>query len=136
MRPMLFAVSYAGLWGQASLTLEEFVAHARRRGFDAIEIMGKRPHLSPLDWDQARLQALAALCADQGVEVACVASYTNWLAGASAAEVPLVEVQIQYVEALARAAAALARPLVRVCTAYDLADVPAAEQWARTVAAL
>ncbi len=102
MRPTLFAVSYAGLWGQASLTLEDFVAHARRRGFDAIEIMGKRPHLSPLDWDQARLQALAALCADQGVEVVCVASYTNWLAGASAAEVPLVEVQIMWRRSLGR----------------------------------
>jgi len=136
MRSTLFSVSYAGLWGQAKLTLEEFVPHARHLGYDAIEIMGKRPHLSPLDWDDARLQALAALCADQGVEVACVAGYTNWLAGASAAEVPLVEMQIQYVEELARASVALACPLVRVFTAYDRADVPAAEQWSRTVIAL
>ena len=136
MQATLFSVSYAGLWGQGRLSLEEFVPHARSLGYGSIEIMGKRPHLSPLDWDEARVRSLAALCAGEGVEVACVAAYTHWLAGASAAEVPLVEMQLQYVEALARAAAILSCPLVRVFTAYERGDLPPAVQWNRTVTAL
>jgi sugar phosphate isomerase/epimerase len=136
MKPTLFSVSYAGLWGQARLTLEDFVSHAHNLGYCAIEIMGKRPHLSPLDWDDARVEHLAALCQSEGIEVACVAAYTHWLAGAGATEVPLVEMQIQYVESLARMAAALDCSLVRVFTAYGRPDLAPAEQWRRTAIAL
>jgi predicted dehydrogenase len=55
MRAGLFSVSYAGLWGQATLTLPEFVRHARQLGYTSVMLMGKRPHLSPLD---ARLRGL------------------------------------------------------------------------------
>jgi hypothetical protein len=45
----LHSVSYARLWGQAFLPLDDFLARARDLGFDAIMLMAKRPHLSVLD---------------------------------------------------------------------------------------
>ena len=42
MKPVLFSVSYAGFWGQARLSLEEFIPHARKLGYVGVELMGKR----------------------------------------------------------------------------------------------
>ena len=50
MRTALFSVSFAGLWGQDRLTLEQSIDLTAELGFGGIEIMGKRPHLSPLDY--------------------------------------------------------------------------------------
>ena len=50
MKTSLFSVSFAGLWGQAKLSLEESIDKTASLGFDGIEIMGKRPHLSILDY--------------------------------------------------------------------------------------
>ena len=54
--PVLHSVSYAGVWrGQAQLTLDQFLVKAKELGFTHVEVMAKRPHLSPLDWPEARL---------------------------------------------------------------------------------
>jgi len=45
----LFSVSYAGLWGQRALDTAALIAKAAELGYDAVMLMGKRPHLSPLD---------------------------------------------------------------------------------------
>jgi sugar phosphate isomerase/epimerase len=136
MHPILFSVSYAGFWGQAKLTLEDFIPHAAKLGFAGVELMGKRPHLSPLDWPDARLDSLRDLCAKHRLAIACLAAYTHFTGGAEAAEVPFGEMQVQYVDSLCRMAARLGSPLVRVFTAYERADMPLAAQWARTVAGL
>ena len=136
MRPVLFSVSYAGLWGQDALTLEEFVPHAKGLGYEGVMLMGKRPHLSPLDWTPERLASLKRQCDECGVEVVCLAGYTNLTGGAEAAEVPFAEMQVLYVESLARMAQALGCGLVRVFTSYERQDMPFAEQWRRNVAAL
>ncbi len=131
MKPCLFSVGYAGLWGQAALPLPEFVAHAEKLGFPAVMLAGKRPHLSPLD---ATPESLASL-AKAGARCEVVAAYTD-LAPGRAAEVPAVEMQIAYVESLARIAAALGAKIVRVFTAYE-SDTPDLQaQWQRVVAAL
>ncbi len=136
MKPVLFSVSYAGYWGQHALSLEEFIPHAARLGYAGVELAAKRPHLSPLDCDEERLDRLAQLCADNGIEVACLAGYTNFSGGLSSTEVPFVELQIAYIERLARMAARLSCPLVRTFTAYERDDVPPGEIWARTVTAI
>lgn len=136
MKPVLFSVSYAGFWGQARLTLDEFIPHARQLGYPAVELMGKRPHFSPLDYDGARLSALRELCRRHGVEVACVAAYTNFSPDPIATEVPAIDVQVQYVESLARMARALDCPLVRVFTAYERPQVPIATTWQQSVTAI
>lgn len=136
MKPVLFSVSYAGLWGQHALGVEEFVRHAALLGYQGVELMGKRPHLSPLEWSDDRLAGLADVCAEIGIEVACVAAYTNFTGGAEAAEMPFAEIQALYVGRLAAMAEALGCGLVRVFTSYERADLPLAENWRRTVAAL
>jgi len=132
MKPVLFSVSYAGLWGQERLSLEDFVRHAKALGYAGVELMGKRPHLSPLDWRDDRLEALRQACVAAGIEVSCVAAYTNFTGGAEAAEVPFGEVQVLYVESLAAMAQALGCRLVRVFTGYERSDMPVAAQWRQT----
>lgn len=110
--------------------------HARELGYAGVELMGKRPHLSPLDWTPKTVDSLRALAEQEGLEVCCVAAYTDFSAGLDTPDVPYLEMQIQYVEALARLAQALRCRLVRVFTAYERDGVPLAQQWDRTVAAL
>jgi sugar phosphate isomerase/epimerase len=136
MKPVLFSVSFAGLWGQKMLPLEEFVPHAAALGYRAVELMGKRPHLSPLDWDAARVESLRALCDRHALDVPCLAAYTHFTGGTEAAEVPFRDMQVQYVESLCRIARALRCRLVRVFTSYERNDAPLALQWDRTVQGL
>ncbi len=136
MKPVLFSVSYAGLWGQETLAVEEFVLHSAELGYAGIELMGKRPHLSPLDWPVERCARLAEVCAQSSVEVSCVAAYTNFTGGAEAGEVPFGEMQVGYVERLAEMAEALGCGLVRVFTSYERPEMPVAEAWRRTVVGL
>jgi sugar phosphate isomerase/epimerase len=135
MKPCLFSVSYSGSWGQASLSLPEFIARAGQLGFASVMIGGKRPHLSPLDASLAFVEQLQAALRQARVTCDCIAGYTN-LASGTAAEVPLVEMQIAYVESLARVAAALGAAVVRVFTAYEMGDRDPPTLGRRVVAAV
>src|SRR6516225_1176876 len=101
MKPALFSISYAGLWGQAALTLPEFLARAGRLGFPSVMIAGKRPHLSPLDATPALLESVKGTLAAAHLSCDVVAGYTNLAPIKSAGEVPAIEFQITYVESLA-----------------------------------
>ena len=136
MKPVLFSVSYAGFWGQASLGLPEFITHAAELGYPAVELMGKRPHLSVLDYGPDEIEGLAQHCRERGVAVACVAGYTNFSGGAESGEVPFAEMQISYTRSLARFARGLGCGLVRVFTSYERPEMTLSENWTRTVAAI
>jgi len=136
MLPALFSVSYAGLWGQHALSLPAFLRKAAALGYPAVEIMGKRPHLSVLDADERALSAVREACAETGLRVATVAAYTDFTAGGQAAEVPLVEMQVAHVESLARLARELGAGIVRVFTGYATAPEAAARDWQICVAAI
>lgn len=135
MTPGLFSVSYAGLWGQAALSLGEFITRAGNLGFPAVMLMGKRPHLSPLDATPASLKALKDALAKAQVHCAVVAAYTD-LGPNRAAEVPALEMQIAYVEVLARIAAELGATVVRIFTAYEVDGYDPQTLWNRAVAAV
>jgi sugar phosphate isomerase/epimerase len=132
MKPCLFSVSYAGFWGQASLPLNEFIARAGRLGYESVMIAGKRPHLSPLDAMPEMLEGVQTALKQARVTCDVIAGYTN-LASGSAAEVPLDEMQIGYVESLARIAAAVGAPIVRIFTAYETGDRDPPTLWRRAV---
>ena len=51
---LAFSVSYAGFWGQDRLAWTNFAARGAA-GYSAVMLMGKRPHLSPLDATPERL---------------------------------------------------------------------------------
>lgn len=136
MKTALFSVSYAGLWGQTRLDLPAFIGRAKSLGYDGVMLMGKRPHASILDVDETRRTELRQQVADARLEVACIAGYTSFTAGLECPEVPLVELQIKYVENLAKLAADLGCNLVRVFTGYESARQSPATLWNRCVEAL
>ena len=135
MQLSLFSVSYAGFWGQHSLGLPAIVAKAAELGYDGVMIAGKRPHLSPLDATPDHISSIRQ--AFQEHEIAChvVAAYTD-LTPARAAEVPYLEMQISYVESLARAAAELGASVVRVFGAYEVDGLSPHAIWSGAVRAL
>src|SRR2546426_7067703 len=108
MKRVLHTVSYAGVWrGQARLSLVDTIRKAAELGFDGVEIVGKRPHASILDYGAAERVALRRLLAESGVECACIAGYTDFTAGAGPAGNPLRGMQSAHVEAPALLADAL-----------------------------
>lgn len=135
MIPTLFSVSYAGLWGQHRLDLPGFLRKARALGYQAVELMAKRPHLSVLEADQPSLDALRRLADEVGVEIATIAGYTNFTL-ARDSEVPAAEIQIAYVGRLAEIAARLGARIVRVFTGYGTEPDGIGRDWATCVAAI
>jgi sugar phosphate isomerase/epimerase len=131
----LFSVSYAGLWGQARLDLPAFVAQAKALGYGSVMLMGKRPHLSPLDANERAIDELRACLAQHGVRCGAVAAYNDF-APQRAAEVPFVEMQIRYIAELARMASALDASIVRVFTAYDHAGDASSTLWTQVATCL
>ena len=135
MTPVLFSVSYAGLWGQHRLGLEGFIRKAAALGYSAVELMGKRPHLSVLDTDDATLEKIRQTAAQSKVEISTIAGYTDFTGG-HAAEVPYVEMQVAYVKQLARAGQALGAKIVRVFTGYATDPEAGAADWDTCVKAI
>jgi sugar phosphate isomerase/epimerase len=116
----LHSVSYAGVWqGQARLTLEEFIPRAAALGYQSVMLMGKRPHLSLLDYDLEQRKRLRDLLDAHHLRVCGIAGYTDFTAGAERADIPLPEMQAVHVMELARAARDLGAPLVRIFTGYE-----------------
>jgi sugar phosphate isomerase/epimerase len=135
MIPTLFSVSYAGLWGQQRLDLVSFVRKAGALGYRAVELMGKRPHLSVLDVDDAQLAAIRDAAAQSGVEIATIAAYTNFTLGRDT-EIPSIEIQVAYVRSLAEIAAKLGARVLRVFTGYATEMEGYARDWGLCVQAV
>ena len=117
MIPTLFSVSYAGLWGQHRLDIEPFIRKAGEIGYRAVELMGKRPHLSVLDVDDRRVDEIRRAATEAEVEIATVAGYTSFTLGRDT-EIPSVEIQVAYVRSLAQLAKKLGAKIVRIFTGY------------------
>ena len=136
MTPTLFSISYAGFWGQSTLSLTDFIKHAGKLGYPSVMIAGKRPHLSPLDAAE-QIEPLKEALAAAKVRCDVLAAYTNLAQPSSVGcEVPLVEFQIAYVESLARVAAQLGSKIVRIFTAYEVEGQDLQAQWKRCVSAI
>ena len=136
MKLSLFTVSFAGLWGQHRLSLEQTIDKAAELGFAGVEIMGKRPHLSPLDWTLDDCRRLGEQLERRNLSLSAIAAYTNFTGGMEAAEVPFADLQVAYIEALAERAAIMGGDLIRVFTSYERNDVPFAAQWQKTIQAV
>lgn len=135
MQLSLFSVSYAGLWGQHTLAMPDIIGKAAALGYSGVMLAGKRPHLSALDTTDERLAGIRHTLAEQGMRCLVVGGYVN-LAPAAAVEVPYLEMQIGYVEGLARLAAGLDCSVVRVFSAYELPGEQPQAIWQGMVKAL
>jgi sugar phosphate isomerase/epimerase len=137
MQSSLFSISYAGLWGQASLPLTDFIRHAGKLGYSSVMIAGKRPHLSPLNASPEVLAAVKTALDESRVRCEVIAAYTNLVQPVGVGgEVPLIEMQIAYVESLARIAPELGAKMVRIFTAYENSGVDLQHSWQRVVSAV
>jgi sugar phosphate isomerase/epimerase len=135
MKLCLFSVSYAGFWGQHSLSVNDFIAQAARTGYDSVMLMGKRPHLAPLDVTPEQIESIRGALNEHQVMCAIIGGYTDF-AGSAAAEVPLLELQIQYVQQLSQIARQLGANTVRIFTAYDSPRLSPQALWCQVISAL
>ena len=126
---LLHSVSYSGSWGQQLLPLETFIDKAADLGFQGIELMAKRPHLSLLDYGSREYSALRRRIEDRKLKHVCLAAYTNFTADAAHAEIPHAEMQVHYLAELARAAKELGAEAIRVFTGYEESASPFDRQW-------
>lgn len=137
VKTCLHSVSYMGIWrGQATLTVDDFLLKAKELGFDGVMIAAKRPHISLLDYDDAARQKLRARIKELGLELVCLAGYTDFTAGIDKAGVPNVEIQAVYVGELARLAKDLGTSMVRIYTGYEREGIPYDKQYSMVVEGL
>ena len=137
MKAILHSVSYAGLWGQDALSLDHFVAHAASLGYAGVMLMSKRPHLSPLDYDDQKLDQLAHLLQEKNLVVACIAAYSDPNGGFSATAppfAPIGEMQLFNIKRYAEMARQLHAPIIRLMTGMAATGEPYKVQWDRCVA--
>ncbi len=135
MIPTLFSVSYAGLWGQNQLDLKSFIAKSAELGYSAVELMGKRPHLSIVDTDDRQVDEIRQAAVVAGIEIATIAGYTNFTMGRDT-EIPSVEIQIAYVRSLAQLDQKLGAKIIRVFTGYHKDSDAYARDWGICVDAM
>jgi sugar phosphate isomerase/epimerase len=137
VKTCLHSVSYAGFWrGQARLSVEDFLVKAKELGFDGVMLMAKRPHVSPLDYDAAARKALRERIEELGLELVCLAGYTDFTAGVDKAGIPNVEIQACYVGEVAKLARDLGTDMVRIFTGYEREGVAYDKQYAMVVEGL
>ena len=137
IKPCLHSIGYAGLWrGQAQLTVDEFLVKAKELGFDSVMLMAKRPHLSPLDYDQGARKKLKARLDELGLTLVGLAGYSDFTAGIDKPGIPNVEIQAAYVGEVARLAHDLGCPMVRIFTGYERPGIPYDRQYATVVEGL
>jgi len=131
VKTCLHSVSYAGFWrGQARLTIDEFLVKAKELGYDGVMIMAKRPHVSVLDYDAKARKALRRRIEGLGLELVCLAGYTDFTAGIDKAGIPNMEIQVAYVEQLAELARDLGTDMVRIFTGYERPGIAYDKQYA------
>ena len=137
VKTCLHSVSYSGAWrGQTVLTVDQFLVKAKELGYDGVEIMCKRPHLSPLDYDEVARQRLRARIDQLGLKLVALAAYTDFSAGMDKPGIPHAEIQATYLGEVARLAHDLGCNLVRVFTGFDRAGIPYDQQYAAVLEGL
>ena len=137
VKTCLHSVSYAGVWrGQATLSVDDFLAKAKQLGYDGVELMAKRPHVSPVDYDDVARQRLRARLDQLGLKLVALAAYTDFTAGMDKPGIPQVEIHAAYLGEVARLARDLGTNVVRVFTGYERPGIPYDQQYATVVAGL
>lgn len=137
VKTCLHSIGYAGLWrGQAQLSVDDFLLKARELGYDGVMLMAKRPHVSPLDYDDAARAKLKNRIRELGLTLVGLAGYTDFTAGTEKPGIPMVEMQVTYVEEVCRLARDLGTNMVRIFTAYEREGIPYDKQYAMVVEGL
>jgi len=137
VKTCLHSVSYAGFWrDQARLSVDQFLVKASELGFDGVMLVAKRPHLSLLDYDKEARAKLKARIVELGLELVCLAGYTDFTAGIDKPGIPHTEIQAAYVGQLAELARDLDCNMIRIFTGYVREGIPYDKQYATVVEGL
>jgi len=137
LKTCLHSVSYAGFWrGQARLTVDEFLLKAKEFGFDGVMLVAKQPHFSPIDYDEAARKKLRARIKELGLELVCLAGYTDFTADIDKPGIPNVEIQAAYVGKLAKLARDLGTNMGLIFTGYEGEGIPFNKQYSMVVEGL
>jgi sugar phosphate isomerase/epimerase len=133
----LHSVSYAGVWrGHSRLNVDDFLLKAKELGFEGIILVAKRPHVSPLDYDEEARKRLRARIKELGLELVSLAGYTDFTAGIDKPGIPHTEIQAAYVGEVAKLASDLGTNIVRIFTGYVRPGVRYDQQYATVLEGL
>ena len=106
--PVLHSVSYASAWpGHSFLDVDAFLNKAVELGYRSIALVAKRPHVSPLDYDEAARRKLRTRIEELGLELAAMMGYSDFTAGLEHPGIPSAEMNAAYVGVVAKLAADL-----------------------------
>lgn len=131
VKTCLHSIGYAGFWrGQARLSVDEFLEKASELGYDGVMLMAKRPHLSPLDYDQKERARLKKKMEDLGLTLVGLAGYSDFTAGIDKPGIPHTEIQAAYLGEVAKLARDLGTNMVRIFTGYERPGIPYDKQYA------
>ncbi len=137
VKTCLHSIGYAGVWrGQAQLTVDQFLVKAKELGFDGVMLTAKRPHVSPLDYDEAARAKLKNRIKELGLTLVCLAGYTDFTAGIEKPGIPMIEIQVAYVEELSKLAHDLGTNMVRIFTGFERDGIPYDNQYAMVLEGL
>lgn len=137
VKTCLHSVSYAGVWrGQSLLTVDQFLLKAKELGFDGVMLVAKRPHVSPLDYNEEARKQLRERIQQLGLTLVGLAGYTDFTSGVDKPGIPTIEIQAAYVGQVAKLARDLGTSLVRIFTGYERDGVPYDRQYAMVVEGL
>lgn len=130
MEIALHSVSYGGSWpGQAALPLSDFLSKAKELGYEAVEIVAKRPHLSPLDLDSDARKRVKDLLAERGLTLAAIAGYQDFSCGTEHPDMARRQKELVYLRETLRLAKDLGCGLVRTYAGFYYPEVPFSIQW-------
>ena len=97
MIPSLFSVSYAGLWGQHKLDTKQFIVKAAKLGYRAVQIAGKKPHISFNHITDKELNEIKDTAKKYKVEIHTIAGYNDFTSGKGSIGNPFVDIQVGYI---------------------------------------
>ncbi len=133
----LHSVSYSGTFeGQHILPVDKFILKAKKLGYDGVELVAKRPHVSPLDYDDKALARLKDFIESNGMEVATIAGYHDFSHDTLHPDMPYNELQLTYLKEELRIAVGVGAPQVRVYGGFLHAGVDWHKQREWVVSAL
>jgi sugar phosphate isomerase/epimerase len=136
-QPVLHSVSYAGAWpGHSLLDVDAFLQKAVELGYRSVALVAKRPHVSPLEYDDTARQKLGRRIRELGLELAALMGYTDFTAGLDRPGIPSAEMNAAYVGVLAKLAADVGAPRLRIFTGYRRAGTPEDVQYGELVRGL
>jgi sugar phosphate isomerase/epimerase len=134
MKIGLHSVSYSGTWGgQKALSLKEFIFKAASLGFESVELAGKRPHASPLDFGKKERIEIKKLIEDRGLELSCLASYHDFSTFFEHADIAYMEKELVYMKEIVELAHDLGCSLIRTYTGFYKEGIPYRKQWEKCV---